>query len=230
MSWIDNVMRLSITALFPKFIVCLSSESNFSAGYESWIFWSWMSLLGEVAGTRAGTLLSQVTALSSHALCSLPLSYKYKYKYKYNSNKIQMQILCCTLSPLNSTSSSLDRQKCQNCPKQNQNCGTRTRPPPNDRGYKLEMSKLSHHNVQWGWKGDVREWLVEQSLRPLWGFGSQEAVTSFPSQALPNPRTTSHTLPQFMPHINLHPPLIHNHHPFKTSLPVGIAWYILSAS
>ena len=116
------------------------------------------------------------------------------------------------------------------CPKQNQNCGTRTRPPPNDRGYKLEMSKLSHHNVQWGWKGDVREWLVEQSLRPLWGFGSQEAVTSFPSQALPNPRTTSHTLPQFMPHINLHPPLIHNHHPFKTSLPVGIAWYILSAS
>ena len=53
------------------------------------------------------------------------------------------------------------------------------------------------------------KWSGEASLRPLWGFRSQEESRLSPLEHCP----TRHSPPQFMPHINLHPPLIHNQTP-----------------
>ena len=56
------------------------------------------------------------------------------------------------------------------------------------------------------------KWSGEASLRPLWGFRSQEESRLSPLEHCPT-RPTRHSPPQFMPHINLHPPLIHNQTP-----------------
>ena len=92
------------------------------------------------------------------------------------------------------------------CPKQNQNCGTRTRPPSNYRGYKLERSKLSHHNVQWGWKGDVREWLAGWVSGHCEGSGHRRQSRLSPLRHCPTPG------PPAIPYLNLCPTLIYTHH------------------